>query len=114
MALLKVLRIIRTDCPEIHKCMWKYADWLWDGLTRAGFILTNSQTPINSIKSGNSVETLKLARWFYENGILTTPFIYPSVPEKEGRIRLIASANLKESSIDRVLDKVTDSQTVMA
>jgi 7-keto-8-aminopelargonate synthetase-like enzyme len=83
-------------------------------LGHAGFKLTDSQTPINSIKSGNSVETLKLARWFYENGILTTPFIYPSVPENEGRIRIIAGANLEASSIEYVVNCVNQHKKIRA
>jgi len=103
-ALLKVLQIIRTGFFEISGRMWDYSHRISEALTQGGFQLTSSQTPIRSICSGNSIETLTLARKFYESGILTTPFIYPSVPEKGGRIRLIAGANLKQSSIDRVAE----------
>jgi 7-keto-8-aminopelargonate synthetase-like enzyme len=106
MALLEVLKIMDEEYMTLSEKLWTYADWLWDGLTRAGFILTCSETPILSVKSGNSLETLRLARWFDEQGMITTPFIYPSVPEKEGRIRIIAGANLKVSSIEKVLDRL--------
>lgn len=103
-ALLKVLQIIQTGFPEIASRMWDYSRRISEALSQSGFILTQSQTPIRSICSGNSIETLILARKFYESGILTTPFIYPSVPEKGGRIRLIAGTNLKETSIERVAE----------
>jgi len=102
-ALLKVLQIIQTGFPEIAARVWDYSRRISEALTQSGFKLTHSQTPIRSVCSGNSIETLTLARKFYESGILTTPFIYPSVPEKGGKIRLIAGANLKESSVDRVV-----------
>jgi len=113
MALLKVLSIMKKEFKMISEKLWAYTDWLWEGMNREGFKLTDSQTPINSIKSGNSLETLKLAKWFYEEGIITTPFIYPSVPEKEGRIRLIAGANLKAASIEQVLNCVTNYNSVL-
>jgi len=113
MALLRVLSIIRDEFKPLSEMLWSYTDWLWEGLTGEGFVLTDSQTPINSIKSGNSLKTLQLAKWFYEEGIITTPFIYPSVPEREGRIRLIAGANLKASSIERVLNCVNNYHKVL-
>jgi len=113
MALLRVLSIIRDEFKTLSEILWSYTDWLWEGLTAEGFVLTDSQTPINSIKSGNSLETLQLAKWFYEEGIITTPFIYPSVPEREGRIRLIAGANLKASSIERVLNCINNYHKVL-
>lgn len=106
MALLEVLHIMHKEYQDLSDRMWTFADLLWEGLTRAGFILTRSETPILSVKSGNSLDTLKLAKWFYEHGMLTTPFIYPSVPEKEGRIRIIASANLRAESIDKALMQI--------
>ncbi len=113
MALLKVLSIIRDDFEPISKRMWSYAHCLRDGLNREGFNLTNSQAPINSIRAGNSVETLTLAKWFYEQGILTTAFVYPSVPEREGRIRIIAGANFRESTIEHVLNCVSNYQSIL-
>jgi 7-keto-8-aminopelargonate synthetase-like enzyme len=108
MAVKRVVEIINTEFREISKRMWSHADTLWDGLTRAQFILTQSETPILSIKSGNSLRTLKWAKWFYDQGILTTPFIAPSVPERGGRIRIIAGANLKEESIEAVVNAVSN------
>jgi len=103
-ALLEVLNIIEDDFPSISNKLWEYAKKLKHGLTQAGFSMINSQAPISSIRSGSSKETLILAKKFYRANILTTPFIYPSVPEKEGRIRLIAGANFSESSIEQVIN----------
>jgi 7-keto-8-aminopelargonate synthetase-like enzyme len=44
-----------------------------------------------------------MAKMFFMEGLLTTPFIFPSVPENSGRIRLIAGANLRGSSIDKAI-----------
>lgn len=102
-ALLKVLEIIETEYPPISERLWRYTRLLSKGLQESGYLLTGTVTPIVSVCSGDSVETLLLSKEMYENGILGTPFIYPSVPEKEGRIRLIAGANLKPESIDRAI-----------
>jgi len=113
MAVLEVLSIIDNEFSSLSEKMWRYAAQLKKGFTNAGFSMVSSEAPINSIKSGNSVETLILTRKFHELGILTTPFIYPSVPEKEGRIRLIAGANLSDVSIEYVLQSITNIQNIL-
>jgi glycine C-acetyltransferase len=102
-ALLRVLEIIDLEFPEISARFWKYTRMLSRGLQTSGYQLTVTETPIVSLCTGDPVETLQLSKQMYENGILGTPFIYPSVPEKEGRIRLIGGANLKPESIDRAV-----------
>lgn len=99
-ALIMVIKIIQNEFSVMAKTLWDYSGQISKGLKNAGFEQTYSKTPIRSIQSGNSIETLKLTKKLFELGILTTPFIYPSVPESEGRIRLIAGANLDKSSID--------------
>jgi glycine C-acetyltransferase len=102
-ALLRVLQIIGADFTEISGRLWNYTNRLAEALKDSGYVLTESESPINSICPGNSVETLRMTRILYNNGILSTPFIYPSVPEDSGRIRLITGANLKDSSIDKAI-----------
>ena len=102
-ALLEVLEIIDREFAIASSRLWKYTKTLSQGLQESGYMLTGSETPIVSVCTGDSFETLLVSKEMYENGILGTPFIYPSVPEKEGRIRLIAGANLRPESIDRAV-----------
>lgn len=103
-ALLEVIRIINEEYPVISARLHKYTAQIRKALTMSEYSLTNSDAPINSICSGNSVETIVLSKKLYGEGILTTPFIFPSVPENEGRIRIIAAANLYPESIEYVVN----------
>jgi glycine C-acetyltransferase len=102
-ALIKVLEIIDMEFPVISLRLWDHTRKLGKGLQEAGYALTGTTTPIVSILSGDSLSTLTLSKMMHEQGILGTPFIYPSVPETEGCIRLIAGANLKPQSVDRAI-----------
>ena len=102
-ALLKVLQIIHEDFPVLSKRLWSHASRIGTALRQIGYEMTSSETPINSISAGNSVQTLRLAKMLFQRGVLVTPFIYPSVPEPCGRIRLIAGANLKPSSVEKAI-----------
>ena len=108
-ALLQVLHIMEESYPEISGRLWSHARRIAKALEHRGYQMTSSQTPINSINAGNSVQTLRMAKVLFREGILATPFIYPSVPENSGRIRLIAGANLKSTTIDKaitIFDKI--------
>jgi 7-keto-8-aminopelargonate synthetase-like enzyme len=98
------LDIIGTEFPAISNTMWKYHHAIRESLTAAGFKIASGEAPINSIIAGTSKDTILMAKKFYENGILTTPFIAPSVPANEGKVRLIAGANLKEENVNRVVN----------
>ncbi len=95
----KVLEIIGDEFPALSRRLWHNTGAVAGALRSGGFNLCDSETPIVSIRAGGSLETLVLARELYRNHILSTPFIYPSVPRNEGRIRLIAGANLSEGTI---------------
>ncbi|MBF0361307.1 MAG: pyridoxal phosphate-dependent aminotransferase family protein [Oligoflexia bacterium] len=104
-ALEMILNILEDDSEykKISDQMWRYRNMLADGLKAVGFKLADGPAPIVSIKAGDSIETLLLAKAFYKQKILTTPFIFPSVPLDGGVVRLIAMTTLKEETIERVL-----------
>ena len=110
-ALITVLHIIEEEFDTISTRLWANTHRLSYALKAFGYEMTSSETPLNSICPGNSVETLCMAKQLYRDGVLVTPFIYPSVPENCGRIRLIAGANLKPASLDwaiRVFKSIAD------
>lgn len=102
----KVLDIIEEDFEKISFKMRKYKSLLTQCLVTAGFKLAEGKAPITSICTGRDEDTVILAKRFYEHQVLTTPFIFPSVPANEGKVRLIAGANLGEETINQVLEIV--------
>jgi len=102
----KVLDIIRNEFPELSKRMWNAKKRIETALFEANFELTRGAAPITSIKSGNSLQTLQLSKAFWDKRIMTTAFVYPSVPQNEGRIRLIAGANMREETLQRTEEAI--------
>ncbi|MBU8892550.1 MAG: aminotransferase class I/II-fold pyridoxal phosphate-dependent enzyme [Bacteroidales bacterium] len=99
----KAICIIEEEFEVLGNKMWKYRNKLRDALIEFGYGVRSSSAPITSIVTGPSVDTLLFAKELYNRNVLATPFIYPSVPENQGVIRLIAGANLEEKTIDRAL-----------
>ena len=96
-----VLDIMKIEYPAIKKRLYDYKVLIYNSLEDAGFDLVQSRAPINSIKGGNALNTINIAKTLYHNNILTTPFVEPSVPQGQGRVRLIAGANLSKETINQ-------------
>ena len=95
-----VLEIIQSEFSMRKKRIEEYKKIIFESLVDGGYEVVDSQAPINSIKSGSQENTFAIAKQLYEAGILTTPFIEPSVPRNEGRVRLIAGANLTTATVE--------------
>lgn len=99
----EVINIIEKEFESISKRMWLYKNLIKNSLSECNFDFVRSEAPINSIKGGTLENTISIAKDLFENKILSTPFVPPSVPLNQGKIRLIAGANLKETTIEKVL-----------
>lgn len=98
--------IIEKEFHIIEKRMIKNKKLIEKELKDLGLDIESSKTPINSINTGSSENTILLAKKFYDKNILTTPFIFPSVPENKGKLRLIAGTNLNEETVKILIEKI--------
>ncbi|MFC1806871.1 aminotransferase class I/II-fold pyridoxal phosphate-dependent enzyme [Candidatus Omnitrophota bacterium] len=100
-----VLDIIDKEFPSLSEKMWKYKHMISECLIDNDFTLTGGKAPINSILIRELEDCARLAKMIHGNCILATPFIPPSVPPNENKIRLIAGANLSQDTIVKALEK---------
>jgi len=100
----KVLDILEQDFTAIGARMWEYKRLIYGCLANNGFILTPSQAPITSILVTDLDACARMAKLIHNNHILATPFVPPSVPPNENKIRLIAGANLSQETILKALE----------
>lgn len=95
------LDIIEVEFSQIKKRLDTYQQIIFQSLINGGFDVEPHRTPINALKTGSKENTWRIARRLYEHGIIATPFIEPSVGINEGKVRLIAGANLREDTINQ-------------
>ncbi|MCK5283715.1 MAG: aminotransferase class I/II-fold pyridoxal phosphate-dependent enzyme [Nanoarchaeota archaeon] len=86
-----------------RKRLYKNKEMLFNGLKEIGYNLTESDTPLFSIKSKEAQEIINLARDLYKKGVYATPFVPPSVPLGSSRLRLIPHAGLGDEEINTVI-----------
>ncbi len=85
--------------------LWENTDYFKGAMTRLGFDVGNSMTPITPVMLGD----VKLAKTFsqalFEEGVFAMALGYPTVPKGEARIRVMISAALGREDLDYGLEK---------
>jgi len=102
----KTIEVLINEHSNIMKRANLYKNTICDALTEAGFEVMPSETLINSIHSGSAENTFRISKLFFEERILTTPFVEPSVPRNKGKVRLIAGADLDSETVDEICIRI--------
>jgi len=100
----RTLDLLTEEFGRLSAQMWTNHHRLVARLRRRGFNLREGAAPIAAIHCGSAENTLALAKQLFLKQILATPFIPPSVPPRQGVLRLIVGAKLDEPGLQSVLD----------
>ena len=100
---LAVLNLIsgtteRRDKLEKNTGFWR------KGLTEAGFVLKEGETPIVPVMLFNAQLSQDFAKDLYEEGIYAIGFFFPVVPKGQARIRTQISAAHEMFHLEKALD----------
>ena len=100
---LKVLEILSASTERRDKLETNTAYWR-KGLTEAGFILKDGDTPIVPVMLFNAKLSQDVSRALYDEGIYAIGFFFPVVPQGQARIRTQISAGHEIHHLDKALD----------
>lgn len=99
---LAALDVIESDFPTLRETMWRNHREFLAGLKSAGFKASERPAPIVPLHAGSTAATIRLAKVLFQQGILSVPFVPPSVPEGRGTVRLIVGAKFDESAMSQL------------
>lgn len=103
---LKVLEILNASTERRDKLERNAAYWR-KGLTDAGFVLKEGDTPIVPVMLFNAKLSQDVSRALYDEGVYAIGFFFPVVPQGQARIRTQISAAHETSHLDKALDAFT-------
>ena len=103
---LRVLEILSQSTERRDKLEANTAYWR-KGLTEAGFILKEGDTPIVPIMLFNAKLSQDVSRDLYQEGIYAIGFFFPVVPQGQARIRTQISASHERHHLDKALAAFT-------
>ncbi len=102
---LAALRIMISE-PERIVQLWANTERMKAGLTRLGFDLGDSQTPILPVYVRSLMTAFQFCKRAQEEGVFVNPVVSPAVAPGQELIRLSLMATHTESQIDFALDKL--------
>lgn len=101
-AVVAALDIIQRE-PERRRRLWENRERLFTGLTRIGFTMTASASPIMPILIGRAEMALRFSEHLLVHGIYAPAIRPPAVPEKTSRIRVTVTSEHTSAQIDEAL-----------
>jgi glycine C-acetyltransferase len=100
---LKVMEILSASTERRDKLEQNAVYWR-KGLTEAGFVLKDGDTPIVPVMLFNAKLAQDVSRALFEEGIYAIGFFFPVVPQAQARIRTQISAGHEIHHLDKALD----------
>lgn len=99
---MRVLEILSKSTERRDKLERNTAYWR-KGLTEAGFILKEGDTPIVPVMLFNAKLSQDVSRDLFDEGIYAIGFFFPVVPQGQARIRTQISAGHETHHLDQAL-----------
>ena len=100
---IKVLEILSASTDRRDKLENNTAFWR-KGLTDAGLIIKDGDTPIVPVMLFNAKLSQDVSRDLYEEGIYAIGFFFPVVPQGQARIRTQISAGHEIHHLEKALN----------
>ncbi len=100
---LRVLDLL-TGSTERRDKLEKNTEYWRKGLSEAGFILKEGDTPIVPIMLFNAKLSQDISRDLYAEGVYAIGFFFPVVPQGQARIRTQISAAHNREHLDKALE----------
>jgi glycine C-acetyltransferase/8-amino-7-oxononanoate synthase len=96
------IQVIEQE-PDRRARLWQNRERLAQGLTRLGFRLAASESPILPIIVGDPDRAMNLAQALIDQGVYAPAIRPPTVPPATSRIRLTITADHTDEQIDQAL-----------
>ncbi|MGM0853766.1 MULTISPECIES: glycine C-acetyltransferase [Rossellomorea] len=91
------------NSTELQDNMWENSRYLKEELTKLGFDIGNSETPITPVIIGEEQATQDFSKRLYEEGVYAKSIVFPTVPRGTGRVRNMPSAAHTKDMLDQAI-----------
>ena len=102
-AVIEGLSILQAE-PERVARIGENAKFLRMGLNELGYDTGLSETAVIPVIFNDDARTAIFARRLRDHGVLTSPVLFPAVPQGSSRLRLCVTAAHTQAHLEQVLD----------
>ncbi|MDU0480692.1 glycine C-acetyltransferase [Staphylococcus chromogenes] len=89
---------------ELHDKLWDNAKYLKEGLSKLGFDIGDSETPITPVIIGDEKKTQEFSKRLMDEGLYVKSIVFPTVPRGTGRVRNMPTAAHTKEMLDQALE----------
>ena len=101
-ACIAAIEVVESE-PEHLENLWENTGYFKKGLSRIGFNIGNSQTPITPVIVGESSVAQEMSTMLYDEGVFALPIVFPMVARDKARIRTMMNAGHTRPDLDEAL-----------
>ncbi len=101
-ATVAALHVVEAE-PDRRARLWDNRNYVYAGLTDAGFRLTASASPILPVLIGDAQKAVRMAGRLLELGVYAPAIRPPTVPKDTSRIRVTVTSEHSHAQLDRAL-----------
>ncbi len=98
-ACLAALEILESSTELVDR-LWENTRYFKGEMSRLGFDIGRSVTPITPVMLGEAPLAQQFSRRLFEEGVFAMAIGFPTVPRGQARIRVMMSASLSRADID--------------
>ena len=95
---------ILQESTELVDRLWQNAHLFKAAMTRLGFDIGHSETPITPVMLGEAPLAQQFSRRLFAEGLFAVAIGFPTVPMGKARIRVMNSAAHSQSDLEQALD----------
>jgi glycine C-acetyltransferase len=102
-ALIEGVKLLMST-TEYTDRLWENSRYFKEKLSKLGYNIGNSQTPITPVIIGEEAKALEFSRNLYENGVFVSAIVFPTVAKGTGRVRCMVNASHTKEQLDRAIE----------
>jgi glycine C-acetyltransferase len=103
---IKIIEEMEKSEDRVEK-LWENAKYLQNKFVENGYDIGKTETPITPFMVGDEALATELTKRLFEENILVSPIMFPTVAKGKARIRLMISALHTQEMLDETYDKIT-------
>ncbi len=102
-AIIEAVKILMST-TEYTDRLWDNAKYFKEKISKLGYNIGKSQTPITPVIIGEEDKTMQFSRKLFDQGVFVSGIVFPTVPKGTGRVRCMVTAGHNKQQLDRAVD----------
>lgn len=102
-SIIEAVKLLMST-TEFTDRLWDNARYFKEKISKLGYNIGNSQTPITPVIIGDEAKTMEFSRKLFENGVFASGIVFPTVPKGTGRVRCMVTAGHTKEQLDRAVE----------